>query len=179
MTYKLNTDRSAAVCTDHYWQPVSADTPLGVKVLLLNERAGVATLGQYERDSYWTHWSALPKMPDQPQPKPINRPMRVYISGPMTGLPGLNFDAFNEQAAYLRQLGYDVVNPAEINPDTSMAWADCMRADIAALTTCTHIVLLPGWHASRGAVLEHHIAERLGMVVWDAMCPDDHETMEA
>jgi len=28
-------------------------------------------------------------------------------------------------------------------------------------------------------VLEHHIAERLGMVVWDAMCPDDYETMEA
>jgi len=63
MTYKLNTEKTAAVCTDHYWIPVSADTPLGVKLLLINARAGVAQLGQYERGSYWTHWSALPKMP--------------------------------------------------------------------------------------------------------------------
>jgi len=63
MTYKLNTEKTAAVSTAHYWQPISADTPIGVKLLLINARAGVAQLGQYERGSYWTHWSALPKMP--------------------------------------------------------------------------------------------------------------------
>jgi len=65
MTFKLNTEKTVAVCTDHYWLPISADTPLGVKVLLLNERAGVATLGQYETDSYWTHWSPLPRKHDE------------------------------------------------------------------------------------------------------------------
>ena len=52
---------------------------------------------------------------------------------------------------------------AEINPDHSMSWEDCMRKDIAELVTCSAIYLLPGWHNSKGATLEHHIAERLGL----------------
>ena len=91
--------------------------------------------------------------------------MRVYIAGPMTGVPGLNFPAFNAEAQYLRSLGFDVVNPAEINPDHSMPWAQCMRRDIAELVRCDSIYLLPGWEKSKGATLEHHIADRLGMDV--------------
>jgi hypothetical protein len=90
---------------------------------------------------------------------------RVYISGPMTGLPDLNFPAFNAAAASLRQLGYEVVNPAELNPDHSMPWAQCMRADIKALCDCDTIALLPGWENSRGAHLEVHIAHRLDIKV--------------
>ncbi|WP_319942079.1 DUF4406 domain-containing protein [Pseudomonas quasicaspiana] len=40
---------------------------------------------------------------------------RIYISGPMTGLPDFNFPAFAAEANRLRGLGFDVVNPAEIN----------------------------------------------------------------
>lgn len=90
---------------------------------------------------------------------------RVYLSGPMTGLKDLNFPAFHSQAAALRARGFDVVNPAELNPDPSATWADCMRADIAALVTCQEIHLLPGWERSRGARLELHIACELGMKV--------------
>ena len=90
---------------------------------------------------------------------------RIYIAGPMTGLPELNFPAFNAEAKRLRSLGFDVVNPAEVNPDHSMPWAECMRRDIAELVTCDAIRLLPGWKSSKGATLEHHIAERLGMAV--------------
>ena len=43
--------------------------------------------------------------------------MRVYISGPMSGLPELNFPAFHAAAASLRAKGLDVVNPAEINAE--------------------------------------------------------------
>lgn len=89
----------------------------------------------------------------------------IYIAGPMTGLPGLNFPAFHAAAALLRKAGHTVINPAEINPDVTMAWHECMRADIAQLVTCDVIYLLPGWQASKGATLEHHIAERLGMLV--------------
>jgi hypothetical protein len=90
---------------------------------------------------------------------------RVYISGPMTGLPDLNFPAFNAAAATLRAQGLDVVNPAEINPDGSASWEACMRADIKALCDCDAIALLPGWERSRGAHLELHLAHRLGMQV--------------
>jgi hypothetical protein len=39
---------------------------------------------------------------------------KIYLSGPMTGLPDLNFPAFHAEAARLRALGYDVINPAEL-----------------------------------------------------------------
>ena len=89
--------------------------------------------------------------------------MRFYIAGPMTGHPDLNFPAFHAQAKRLRGLGFEVVNPAEINPDPNAAWADCMKADIRELLTCDALALLPGWQKSRGASLEHHVASALGM----------------
>lgn len=91
--------------------------------------------------------------------------MKIYIAGPMTGHPELNFPTFHAVAARLRADGHDVVNPAEINADPSKGWIDCMRADIRELVTCDAIYLLPGWAESRGATLEHHIATRLGFAV--------------
>lgn len=91
--------------------------------------------------------------------------IRLYVSGPMTGRPALNFPAFHQAAAQLRTLGYEVINPAEINPDEHMPWAQCMRADIKALCDCDAVATLPEWENSRGATLEVHIAERLGMPI--------------
>ena len=90
---------------------------------------------------------------------------RIYISGPMSGLPDLNFPAFHAAAAALRARGFDVVNPAELNVDNQGDWASCMKADIKALCDCTALALLPGWEDSRGAHLEVHLAHRLGMKV--------------
>jgi hypothetical protein len=90
---------------------------------------------------------------------------RIYVAGPMSGLPELNFPAFHAAAAKLRAQGFDVVNPAEINSDPAAKWEDCMRADIRELVTCDGIALLPGWGRSRGALLEHYLARRLGMKV--------------
>lgn len=90
---------------------------------------------------------------------------RVYISGPMTGCPVLNHAAFNAEAARLRGMGFDVVNPADLVADEGTAWADYMRADIRLLLTCDAVALLPGWDESRGAQLEVEIARSLGMTV--------------
>jgi hypothetical protein len=90
---------------------------------------------------------------------------RIYVAGPMTGLHQLNFPAFHAESARLRALGHEVINPAELNPDPCMTWHDCMRRDIAALVTCSAIRLLPGWQDSKGATLEHHIADRLGLLI--------------
>jgi len=92
--------------------------------------------------------------------------MRIYVAGPMTGRPDLNFAAFNAESARLRALGYEVVNPAEVNPDHTMSWKECMRRDIADLVKCDAVQLLPGWEDSRGANLEHDIAFRLGLQVF-------------
>jgi len=91
--------------------------------------------------------------------------MKIYISGPMTGLPDLNFPAFHEAAKKLRGLGLDVVNPAEINADAAGDWHQCMRADIKALCDCDVITMLPGWENSNGAHLEIQVAHRLGIQI--------------
>ena len=91
--------------------------------------------------------------------------MRVYISGKMMGAPELNFPLFNAEAARLRSLGYDVVNPVELCPDPAATWHDCLKADIKALLDCDSIVMLEGWEDSQGAHLELHIAHRVGIKV--------------
>lgn len=94
--------------------------------------------------------------------------MRLYVAGPMTGLPDLNFPAFHAETARLRALGHQVVNPAEINADPTAAWLDCMRADVKQLVDCDGIVMLPGWEASRGATIEYRLMTGLGMRVYFA-----------
>lgn len=100
--------------------------------------------------------------------------IKFYLAGPMSGYHELNFPLFNSEAARLRALGYDVINPAEIDPTNPVFatpaehlahWRRCMRADIAALVTCDGIALLQGWERSKGASLEHHVATELGMIV--------------
>jgi nucleoside 2-deoxyribosyltransferase len=99
---------------------------------------------------------------------------RLYLAGPMTGYSDLNFPLFHAETARLRALGFDVVNPAEINVDPSKGWAECLKADIAQLVTCDGIALLPEWNRSKGATFEHHIAETLGLDIRNA-----HEIVEA
>lgn len=94
--------------------------------------------------------------------------MKLYLAGPMTGYAELNFPAFHAEAARLRSLGFEIVNPAEINVDPLAQWLDCMRADIRGLVTCDGVALLPGWERSRGARIEQGLARDLGLRVYTA-----------
>lgn len=91
--------------------------------------------------------------------------MRIYIAGPMTGLPELNFPAFHAAAICLRARGHDAVNPAEIPQDKSAGWDACMRRALAQMLTCEAVALLPDWQRSRGASLEAFVAAQLGLDV--------------
>lgn len=92
---------------------------------------------------------------------------RIYIAGPMTGLPAFNYPAFNEAAAQLRALGYHVENPAENKPLACGTWSGYMRNAIPQMLTCEAVALLPDWENSRGACLEVHVAMGVGMTVLD------------
>ena len=48
---------------------------------------------------------------------------RIYISGPMTGMPEHNFPAFHAAADRLRKAGWSVVNPAVVAALGSLALA--------------------------------------------------------
>ena len=113
----------------------------------------------------------------------LTRSSRLYLSGPMTGLPQQNYPAFHAAAASLRRAGYRVVNPAELHPHSRLrrwqatmtawltrtpapalpTWGEYMRAALVGLLSCEAIVLLPGWEHSRGARCEVSLAAELGM----------------
>lgn len=92
---------------------------------------------------------------------------RCYIAGPMSGYPDLNYPAFAEASQRLREQGYGVVSPAELNP-VETPYEDAMKNDIRALIDCNFICFLDGWEKSKGATLEAHIATVLGIERLDA-----------
>ncbi len=100
---------------------------------------------------------------------------KVYISGPMTGLPESNYPAFNRAAAEWRALGWEVDNPAEhFGGDASRTYKEYVEVDIESLKASDAIAMLPGWDSptARGSVWEHAIAVKmLGLPVYDATVP--------
>ena len=93
--------------------------------------------------------------------------MRVYISGPITGIENGNFEAFAGAEASLYALGHSVVNPHALPHNHGKTWQDYMREDLRALLDCDAVFTLPGWQMSRGASIEVKLAKDLGMMIFD------------
>jgi hypothetical protein len=99
---------------------------------------------------------------------------RVYIAGPMTGLPEYNFPAFHAAAAAWRAAGWDVFNPAEaFEGKTDLPYRAYVEHDMAALKAVDAIAMLEGWDGpnARGSVWEREVALMLGLPVHDAARP--------
>ena len=114
--------------------------------------------------------------------------MKLYVAGPMRGIPEFNFPAFFETSRILRALGHTVFNPAERdndhhgtdiskgNTDGSEAQAAAehgfsLRNALAADTTwisqqADGIVVLPGFSQSSGAKAEVALALALKLPVF-------------
>jgi hypothetical protein len=93
---------------------------------------------------------------------------KIYIAGPMTGLPEHNRPAFHEAAALLRSHGFDVLNPAELDESENAGeikpWEYYLRRDLGALLAqCDKVAFLPGWQHSRGARLERYVSKAIGL----------------
>ena len=92
---------------------------------------------------------------------------KIYLSGPMTGLPDFNYPLFNHVAARLREAGHTVYNPAEFEHDEPvfpMRKAFAAYCNFICCEACT-IVMLPGWQNSKGASIEHALASYLNLEV--------------
>lgn len=90
---------------------------------------------------------------------------RLYLCGPMTGLPEFNYPAFARAASQLRACGYSLFNPTENGLPAHAPWVAHMRRDIPELLLCAGVATLPGIENSRGARLELRIATDLHMPV--------------
>jgi len=99
----------------------------------------------------------------------MTRQGRIYIAGPMTGLPEHNFPAFDAAARRLEKDGWEVVNPADnFGGLTSLPRASYLRIDMALLLQCDALALLPSWEDSVGARLEYLLARELELPIFDA-----------
>lgn len=101
-------------------------------------------------------------------------PRHVYVAGPMTGYPQHNFPAFHAATLDLRERGYDVTSPAELDLQagydpaheaTAEELAAMLDRDIDAVMAADAVVVLPGWDASIGVMMEVTLAEALGKPV--------------
>ena len=91
--------------------------------------------------------------------------MKIYIAGPMTGLPEYNFPAFAMATEQLRAAGYTPLNPAANGADHSHSWQYYIRLGLLMLLDADAVATLPGWLSSRGAMLEVYVARALDMPV--------------
>lgn len=90
--------------------------------------------------------------------------LSIYICGPMSGLPDLNFPAFYAAEDQLKRAGYAVLNPADrAGRVKNQPWEWYLRRGILDVCRADGIALLPGWENSRGAQLEMHVANQLAM----------------
>lgn len=102
------------------------------------------------------------------------KPVKIYLSGPITGMPVLNRPNFTALRDELVSMGYSsnyIVLPHELF-DTidvnSFQWEDYMKVCLRELLDCELLLTLPDWHHSKGANLEVHIARSLNIPVCDA-----------
>lgn len=90
-----------------------------------------------------------------------------YISGKISGLDYTTAEAMFKQAETdLIKYGYRVINPMSLPHEHGRSWAEFMREDLKALLNCTHIFMLSNWQDSKGAIIEHELAEDLGINIF-------------
>ena len=108
---------------------------------------------------------------------------RVYIAGPMRGIPLWNFPAFDEWRDFMYEAGWYVISPADMDrdlgidehdyPDLPFTMEDAMSRDIEQILSCTAILLLPGWENSTGVATELTVAKAIGLQILRAVeCGD-------
>ena len=94
---------------------------------------------------------------------------KVYITGPMTGYPKLNFPAFKAAKKWLLSQGYHVISPTDLDQlfghDDSNLDAT-IRRDFEALMAVNAVYMLQGWERSVGARAEHALAVWRGIEIW-------------
>jgi hypothetical protein len=112
--------------------------------------------------------------------------MLIYIAGPMSGIKDFNYPEFNKAAERLRNLGYDVINPAEIKltPEFQQKAGDKNSKEYEQLVRMGEfhsmfadiVLMLDGWMHSDGAIRElracdiSHNAIAYNYCVFDKLC---------
>lgn len=100
---------------------------------------------------------------------------RIYIAGPMTGVPGWNYEAFESAAEKLTADGWDVYDPVQIGEMHGLKYdADeqdpeilpyVIKAELGFVARSDAIYLLKGWEKSIGTRRELLVALGCGLEI--------------
>ena len=85
----------------------------------------------------------------------------VYIAGPISGNIDKNKQAFFHAAERLSRDGVVVLHSAGL--PFGLTEPQYMDICYAMIRACTHIVMLPGWQNSDGAMAEYYYAKKIGL----------------
>lgn len=81
--------------------------------------------------------------------------MRIYISGPISGLPYDQVRArFERDKRDLAAADFEPVSPLDNGLPPDAPWEEHMKRDLAILATCDGIHLQTGWEKSKGCQIE-------------------------
>ena len=93
----------------------------------------------------------------------------VYIAGPMTGLPMLNYFEFYGWSGLIeKEFNCRVLNPAR--HENGLEYEEYMRRAFLDLECANIIVLLDGYYESRGAIREFDFAMKRRIDFYHADC---------
>ena len=114
-----------------------------------------------------------------------NREPTIYVAGPMRGYDNYNYPAFDYRSGKLKEMGWEVINPAELDrnqgkplsdpkafcPDSNYEDHQYMRSALkrdmdAICDKCTAVYMMANWEQSRGAKAEWHLAKALGLDIF-------------
>lgn len=100
--------------------------------------------------------------------------MKLFISGPMTGVKHNNLPLFSLVSGALVDLGHSAFSPPhDVRQDLEyrMALGECLDW---LCREAEGIVSLPGWSESPGARAENALAQAIGLPMWDcSLCEGD------
>ena len=103
----------------------------------------------------------------------MRKDVLVYISGPMTAKDGRTIEQNTADgvAVYLQllKLGIPAFSP-HLSGGFPSAWtalphAEWLAYDFAIMDRCTHLLMMPRWETSAGAVREREYALKIGKPV--------------
>lgn len=123
---------------------------------------------------------------------------KFYLAGPMSGYPQFNFPAFIAAAADLRERGYEIISPAELDDSDTQAaamaspdgapgsgsvdgktWGDFLARDVKIVADKVDgVIFLDGWDKSRGARLEAFVGVLTGHKFYEYSERDTEVSLE-